>query len=146
MRNILRIFIHCTATPPQTTIETLQAGFRARGWQNPGYHYVIHTGGAITQLQPDDKPANGVAGYNATAIHIAYIGGVIRDQYTGHLTPDDTRTPEQKAAIIHLLRKLRARYPKAQILGHRDIWGADQPAKWKKMCPCFNATREYANI
>lgn len=146
MRNIKRIFIHCTATPQQTTIDTLQAGFRARGWDNPGYHYVIPTDGSIVQLQPEDRAANGVQGFNSTAIHIAYIGGVIRDEYTGQLTPSDTRTTQQRAAIRHLLQQLRTRYPHAQILGHRDIWGADKPRKWHKMCPCFNASREYADI
>lgn len=30
-------------------------------------------------------------------------------------------------------------------MGHRDVWGED-PLKWKKQCPCFNAEAEYANI
>jgi len=30
-------------------------------------------------------------------------------------------------------------------MGHRDIWGKD-PSKWKKQCPCFDASSEYANI
>lgn len=29
------------------------------------------------------------------------------------------------------------RYPDAEILGHRDIWGSN-PKNWHKQCPCFN--------
>ena len=27
-------------------------------------------------------------------------------------------------------------------MGHRDIWGKDS-RNWKKMCPCFDAEKEY---
>ena len=30
-------------------------------------------------------------------------------------------------------------------MGHRDIWGKDK-SKWKKMCPCFDAEAEYADL
>ena len=75
-RQITHIFVHCTATLPTATVESIQQGWRSIGWKNPGYHYIIKADGTIVQLQPEDKAANGVKGYNANAIHVAYIGGL----------------------------------------------------------------------
>ena len=59
---------------------------------------------------------------------------------------EDTRTLEQMMALRLILRDIRGRYPKAVILGHRSIWGESTPGKWQKVCPCFNAIKEYADI
>ena len=75
-------------------------------------------------------------GHNSDSIGICYIGGI--DKNT--LQPKDTRTKEQKEAILELLRELRKLYPDAVIQGHRDFLGV------KKACPCFNAKEEYQNI
>ena len=83
-------------------------------------------------LQPEDKPSNGVAGYNSTSINVCYIGGVDKQG-----RPIDNRTDSQKQALASILKDLHSRYPDAEILGHRDIWGSN-PKNWKKMCPCFN--------
>ena len=141
MRNIDRIFIHCTASGRKTTVDQLKAEFKARGWKAPGYHYVVMPDGSVEQMLGEDKVSNGVRGYNLGAINIAYVGGI-----DGKGRATDNRTIEQKAAIVHLLLELRRRYPKARIMGHRDIWGADNPRAWKKACPCFKATREYEAI
>lgn len=109
-------------------------------WVNPGYHYIIKPNGEIVRLQPEDKPSNGVAGYNSTSINVCYIGGVDKQG-----RPIDNRTWEQKESLIYILKDLKKRYPDAEILGHRDIWG-DSPSKWKKMCPCFNAKDEYKDL
>ena len=49
----------------------------------------------------------------------------------------DNRTTAQKEALRTILKDLHSRYPDAEILGHRDIWGSD-PKNWHKQCPCFN--------
>lgn len=143
-RQITHIFVHCTATLPTATVESIQQGWKAIGWKNPGYHYIIKADGTIAQLQPEGKAANGVKGYNATAIHVAYIGGL--RMLNGTKIYEDTRTLEQMMALRLILRDIRGRYPKAFILGHRSIWGEDSPGKWHKQCPCFNAVKEYADI
>lgn len=51
--------------------------------------------------------------------------------------PIDNRTWEQKESLEYIIKDLHSRYPDAEILGHRDIWGPDS-RKWKKMCPCFD--------
>lgn len=149
-RQITHIFVHCTATLPTASVESLRAGWKSIGWSNPGYHYVVKPSGEVVSLQPEDKASNGVKGYNAHAIHVAYIGGISlhkanpRDVGSAHI--EDTRTPAQKAALRALLADIHSRYPKAVILGHRSIWGEDSPGKWHKQCPCFNAVKEYADI
>lgn len=140
MRKIKRIFVHCTAGSQRQTIDDLKAEFRRNEWKNPGYHYVIDTNGGVHQLLAIDKVSNGVLGYNSTAINIAYIGGI-----DSHRKPIDNRTDAQKDAMVLLLHNLKQRFPDAQIMGHRDIWGKDS-RNWRKWCPCFNAIEEYKNI
>lgn len=140
MRQIKRIFVHCTASPQTWGVKQLQAEFKAKGWSNPGYHYVILADGTTHQLLTIDKVSNGVQGYNSTAINIAYVGGI-----DSHGKPTDNRTAAQKKSLCTLLSRLHAQHPAASIMGHRDIWGAD-PSKWKKQCPCFNARSEYTDI
>lgn len=140
MRKIERIFVHCTASPQTWGVRELEAEFKNKGWKNPGYHYVITTDGRIHQMLADEKVSNGVYGYNATSINVAYVGGVDKA-----LKPVDNRTEEQKESLEGLLNMLKERYPGAAIMGHRDIWGSN-PAKWQKACPCFNAMLEYKMI
>ena len=49
MRQIKRIFVHCTAGSQRQTIDDLKAEFHRKGWSNPGYHYVIDTNGGVHQ-------------------------------------------------------------------------------------------------
>lgn len=140
MRDIKRIFVHCTAGSQKTTLNQLINEFKLKGWTNPGYHYVVFPDGKLEQLLPEAEVANGVQGYNSTSIHVAYIGGI---DNKGNAI--DNRTKEQKEALDHILYTLKIRYPNAHIIGHRDIWGKD-PKKWMKMCPCFDAEAEYENI
>lgn len=85
--------------------------------------------GKIEILQDYSTPANGVAGYNAAAIHIAYTGGV-----DGSGAPADTRTIGQRNALLKLVKELHQVYPNAIIQGHRDFPGVT------KACPSFDVT------
>lgn len=86
-------------------------------------------------------------GFNANSIGIAYEGGLDPDG-----NPADTRTAEQRTALITLLKQLHERFPEARICGHRDLSpdlngnGRIEPAEYIKQCPCFNAAQEYAYI
>lgn len=140
MRDIRRIFIHCTAGSQSQTLSDLKREFKSKGWTNPGYHYVVFPDGNIEQMLEDEKVSNGVQGYNSTSINVAYVGGTTKKG-----EPIDNRTEQQKVAMIKLLVVLKYKYPNAHIMGHRDIWGKD-PSKWKKMCPCFDAEKEYENL
>ena len=141
MRQIKRIFVHCTAGPQTQTVAEIQRYWKnVNKWKSPGYHYIIKPDGEIVPLQPEDKPSNGVAGYNSTSINVCYIGGVDKQ---GRAV--DNRTDAQKESLIKILKDLKSRYPDAEILGHREIWGQN-PSKWHKMCPCFPAKAEYEHI
>lgn len=140
MRQIKRIFVHCTASSQRWGTKELAAEFKAKGWKNPGYHYVVTADGTVHQMLSEDLVSNGVQGYNSTSVNVAYVGGIdSKDKAV------DNRTGAQKRSLVSLLAELRKKYPSASIMGHRDIWGSDK-SKWKKMCPCFNAGEEYKNI
>lgn len=149
-RNIQYIAVHCTAGSQKTTIPSLLAVFKARGFKAPGYHYVISADGTVHNLLSEDQVSNGVKGFNSVSINVAYIGGVISQG--GVLKSVDNRTPEQKASLRTLLGALKKRYPQAVIQGHRDFSpdtngnGVIDPWERIKDCPCFDAKVEYADI
>lgn len=151
MRAITRIFVHCTASwQNTTTIESLKAEFKAKGWKNPGYHYVIFPNGNIIQMLDEAKVANGVKNYNKRSIHVAYVGGIEKEN--GNIVSVDNRTPIQKLALFDLLTKLKLRYRNALVMGHRDISpdinhnGVVDAWERIKDCPCFDAMVEFMDI
>lgn len=155
MREIRKIVVHCAATPCNRDVkgENIVAGHLlpvskgGRGWKAPGYHYIVELGGRIFASWPEDKISNGAKGHNRDSIHVCYIGGL---SATGR--PADTRTPAQKESLLRILRELRRRYPRAVILGHRDLSpdkngdGQISPDEWVKACPSFSARKEYSGL
>lgn len=136
MRKIDYLVVHCTATPQTATIEGIRRYWREEcGWRNPGYHYLIAVDGSVVALHPEPQPANGVAGHNAHAVHVSYVGGI---DACGN--PHDNRTDAQKTALAELLAQLRGRYPGAEVCGHRDFPGV------RKSCPSFDARAEYRGL
>lgn len=132
MRDIKYIVIHCTATSHNTKVTSIQRYWRdLLGWKSPGYHHIVDAKGLIHDLQPIEKTTNGVAGFNAHSIHISYIGGA----------KTDDRTPQQKAALIYLVKKYKQMFPNAIVQGHRDFLKKGKPG-WKD-CPQFDAKKEY---
>lgn len=132
------LVFHCTAGPQTQTVDDIRDYWRQKGWKNPGYHVLIDAAGNIHRLQPIDKIANGVAGYNLYALHCAYIGGVDKN---GKAV--DNRTPEQLKAMEQILYEWHALFPNAVICGHRDFSpdknrnGKIEPGEWIKSCPSF---------
>ena len=149
MRNITRIFVHCTASYQSTTTEaTLINEFKRKGWKNPGYHYVVKPDGSVFNMLDESEIANGVQGYNSSSIHVSYIGGIDKTHPKGI----DNTTDAQKATLVKLLTELKRKYPNAKIMGHRDISpdknhnGIVDPWERIKECPCFDAIVEYSDI
>ena len=148
-RNIQRIFVHCTASlQEEYTDEALIQEFKNKGWKNPGYHYVIRPEGTVFAMLDEDEVSNGVQGYNSTAINVAYVGGITYTNKKGV----DNRTPEQKKALLKLLKIMREKYPTAYIMGHRDISpdknGNGKVDSWERIkeCPCFDAMEEFKDL
>ena len=131
MREIKYIVAHTTATPRNTTIESIKNYWRNNlGWKNVGYHFIIKYDGTIVNLMPIEQVSNGVAGYNSNSIHVANIGGEFADD----------RSDAQKQAMLSVIRTLKSMFPDAEILGHRDFPNV------KKACPRFDARVEYRDI
>ena len=137
MRKIKYIIIHCADTPAGRNdhAEDIRRWHKAKGWTDIGYHYVIDLDGTIEPGRDVATAGAHTSGYNAESIGICYIGGRAENSKE----PEDTRTAEQKASLVILLKYLRAKYPEAKICGHRDL-------NANKACPSFDAKKEYENI
>ncbi len=135
-RNIKYVVIHCTATPQNTTIESIKRFWKEqRGWgDTPGYHYIIEADGEITQLLDENKNSNGVYAHNSECVNIAYIGGIDKDG-----KPKDTRSKSQEHALFDLIVSLTEKYKGAKVVGHRDFPDV------KKACPSFDVKTWLAN-
>lgn len=135
MRKINLIIIHCTATIEgrDYTVSTIDSWHRQRGFDCIGYHYVIYRDGTVHTGRSTYKVGAHCKGHNANSIGVCYVGGVGKDG-----NPKDTRTPQQRDALVNLLMRLKRQFPQAVIRGHRDFAA--------KACPSFDATAEYADI
>ena len=141
MRVITLIVVHCSAVKPDqlSSAAQIDSWHRERGFPlGIGYHYVIRRDGTIEPGRPEWMIGAHchVKGhhYNSHSIGICYEGGLdARGQ------PDDTRTAAQKATMRQLLEDLHQRYPRAMIVGHRDL-------SHDRDCPCFDAYKEYADL
>ena len=141
MRVITLIVVHCSAVKPDqlSSAAQIDSWHRERGFHlGIGYHYVIRRDGTIEPGRPEWMIGAHchVKGhhYNSHSIGICYEGGLdARGQ------PDDTRTAAQKKTMRHLLEDLHERYPRALIVGHRDL-------SHDRDCPCFDAYKEYADL
>ena len=138
-RTIKEIIVHCTATPEgrNYTVEQCRADHKKQGWSDIGYHYLIYRDGSIHNGRDVDLIGAHCAtgGHNTYSIGVAYVGGVAKDGKTSK----DTRTLQQKAALLNLLTNLRRQYPQAKIYGHHDF-------EKKKDCPSFDAKTEYKDL
>lgn len=125
-RVISTVYLHCTASSPNATPDgILNFWQRTRGWDRPGYHYLILADGTLLGLYPERELTYGVRGHNAHSIHLSYMGGI---DFDGR--PLDTRTPDQRVAMSDAVRHLLTAYPGALIYGHY--------AKAAKACPSFD--------
>jgi len=148
-RNINLIVVHCTATPVNRdyTPEMLERDHKERGFNSAGYNFYIRKSGQRVALRPLHLIPAHVTGFNRESIGIVYEGGL-----DAKGKPADTRTQQQKDAIVALLKELVLIYNDAEICGHRDLSpdkdgdGVVEPHEWIKMCPCFDARKEYKFI
>lgn len=136
MRKINEIIVHCTATVEGKDFKAadIDRWHKAKGWNGIGYHHVVDLDGTVEPGRPESEVGAHCLKHNKNSIGVVYVGGLASDGKT----PKDTRTPQQKAALVKLLTELKRRYPNATIHGHRDFAA--------KACPSFDATKEYKDI
>ena len=132
MRKINKLIVHCTATPEfkDFTLEDVRGWHvKGNGWSDIGYHFVIELDGSIHKGRSVGTMGAHCVGENHN-IGICYVGGCDAD-----MKPKDTRTEEQKAALVDLIEDIKEEYPTIQVYGHRDFA--------EKECPSFDARAEY---
>ena len=129
--DIKYLVLHCSASRcnQDYSVELLRRDHKARGFYDIGYHFYIRKDGKKTQHRMLLEVGAHCIPYNRCSIGICYEGGL--DE---HGKPANTLTKEQEERITDLLFNLHKLFPKAKIVGHRDLPGASP-----KECPCFDA-------
>ena len=148
-RTITDIVVHCTATRAwqDYDVDDIRRMHKAQGWADIGYHYLVKLDGTIQSGRDVDIIGAHVSGHNANSIGVVYVGGLDNQGKA-----KDTRTENQKCALLNLMMDLRRLYPKAKISGHRDFSpdkngdGTITPDEYIKACPCFDAITEYHRV
>ncbi len=141
--------MHCSANKEGSGLgrDYLDRIHKKKGWSKIGYHFVIKEDGTREVGRKESEIGAHAYGYNRNSIGICYIGGL-----DSNGNPKDTRTDAQENSIIELLEELRAKYPEAEILGHRDLSpdingdGIIDKWEWMKSCPCYDAKEQYQKI
>jgi len=137
MRKINKIILHCTATPEgrQHDVADIRRWHLKRGFNDIGYHYLIHIDGTIEEGRPLNKQGAHCSGENRGSIGLCYVGGMSKDMKKAK----DTRTQAQKDSLINLIHELIYKYNKDMTIhGHNEYAN--------KACPSFNVQEEYANL
>lgn len=131
------LVVHCSASPPNVYVDAavIDRWHRQRGFFKIGYHYVIKRDGVVEKGREEEEVGAHAQGYNTGSIGICLAGGV-----DGKNNPTNNFTHEQQQSLIDLLEKLLKRYPKAEILGHRDLAGV------KKACPSFDVKSWWTSV
>jgi N-acetylmuramoyl-L-alanine amidase len=142
MREINRIIIHCTATPPTMDIgvEEIRKWHtdqppKGRGWSDIGYHYVIRINGEVEVGRPLERIGAHTKGENRDSIGIAYCGGSNADGEA-----EDTMFECQEEAMRELIHTLRMGYEDRHITLHGHNEFAD------KECPSFKVSEKFRDI
>jgi N-acetylmuramoyl-L-alanine amidase len=149
MRPIHTLVWHCTATPEgkEFSRASIDRMHRARGFTKIGYHKLIHLDGSVSEGRSPGEIGAHVSGHNRGTLGYSYVGGV-----DAKGKAKDTRTDAQKATMRRLTEEAIAKYKLTKVVGHRDLSpdkdgdGDVEPHEWVKMCPCFSAIPEYADL
>lgn len=149
-RTITLLVLHCSATRcnQRYPFERCRSDhIHHRHFGDIGYHYYVEKDGSVHKGREENCIGAHVRNHNRHSIGICYEGGL---DESGR--PADTRTEAQKEALLTLLTQLKERYPRALIVGHRDLSpdlnhdGRITPNEWIKQCPCFDAATTYKEL
>lgn len=125
------LVLHCSASRcnQDYSVELLRRDHKARGFYDIDYHFYIRKDGTMTQHRKLLEVGAHARPYNRCSIGICYEGGLDEQG-----KPCNTMTTEQETRLIDLFRNLKILFPKAKIVGHRDL-----PGTTPKECPCLDA-------
>lgn len=110
-------------------IATITEWHKARGFATVGYHLFIKRDGTRQKGRDLNDIGAHVVGYNHNSVGVCMAGGVAADAKT----PESNFTDKQWATLLITLRELHEEYPRAVIVGHRDL----DPGK---ACPSFSVS------
>ena len=128
------IVIHCADTYARMDIgakEIRKWHVEDNGWSDIGYHFVIRRDGTREIGRPIEAQGSHVKGFNSVSVGICLVGGKGDD---GKACNNFTKA--QFDALWEVLQILRVHYPKAEVVGHRDLNGG-------KQCPSFEVSKWY---
>ena len=119
--NIKFLIIHCSDTGDSNNIDAsfihnMHLGF---GWDGIGYHKVILRSGKVENGRPEFWVGAHVKGKNKNSLGVCLIG-------------TNKFTRNQFSSLKNVLLRWKKKYPKAEIIGHRDAIDT------KKTCPNFD--------
>lgn len=125
------IVIHCAATPPQMDVDisTIAEWHKARGFKTVGYHFFIKRDGTRQKGREINAVGAHVVGFNHNSVGICMAGGMDRHAKT----PENNFTDAQWATLYLTLKELHEEFPRAVIVGHRDLNAG-------KACPSFDVS------
>ena len=132
------IVLHCSATRCNTdyTEEMLLRDHLARKFKGIGYHFYIRKDGRRVQGRKLLEVGAHAVPYNRCSIGVCYEGGLDENG-----RPCNTMTEKQRAELTDLLTILHKLFPKARIVGHRDL-----PSTVPKACPCLDTRKVFGWI
>lgn len=117
-RPVDRVFIHCTASDKDTTVEEIRAWHTARNFDDIGYHFLIRRDGTVDAGRALDTTPAAQKGNNAGTIAICLNGLSIF-------------TIEQIQSLVGLCMAIDTAYDhEITFHGHNEVAN--------KACPVFN--------
>lgn len=147
--NTRYLVVHCSATPGNRDIDaaTIRGWHLKQNWRDIGYHYVIKRDGTVETGRPLMEPGAHVSGHNHHSVGVCLVGGV-----DSKMVPENNFTEAQFASLKRVLDDLKARWPDAEVLGHRDLSpdrnkdGKITKNEWVKACPSFDVRPWWAAV
>ena len=132
------IVLHCSATRCNTdyTEEMLLRDHLVRKFKGIGYHFYIRKDGRRVQGRKLLEVGAHAVPYNRSSIGVCYEGGLDENG-----KPCNTMTEKQRTELTDLLTILHKLFPKARIVGHRDL-----PGTVPKACPCLDTRKVFGWI
>lgn len=133
MRDINKIIVHCSYTPPSMDIgvaEIRDWHINDNGWSDIGYHFVIGRNGSRQVGRPIDIAGAHVKGHNKDSIGICLVGGKAERSDIAQ----SNFTLAQYKSLDSLLLELYVRFTLTSdnVFSHYNFSS--------KECPTFNAS------
>jgi hypothetical protein len=149
-RPITYLVIHYTAgdiNNPETLDKIKQVHRKRNYYQDIAYNFIIDRDGKIYKGRDTNVRNQGTSNvpWNMHTLAICYVGGLDKingpKDRKGKPAGFDTRTPQQKASLVKLIKSLKKNFPTiVDVRGHKQVPGSATG------CPGFDAHAEYQHL